>query len=127
MKILLFGIESMLRGYIDCALWSADDEATGRGSLARRNFVRADLASSTEAVMRAECAAFLEENLRYLGHQSFEQFGHDFWLTRNHHGAGFWDGSYPELDGESLTHAAHAAGERDLYVGDDGQIYQVQS
>lgn len=53
-----------------------------------------------------------------------ELAGHDFWLTRNGHGAGFWDRS--ELDKPTqgrLTKAAHAFGNSDLYVGDDGRIY----
>lgn len=48
---------------------------------------------------------------------------HDFWLTRNRHGAGFWDGDYPKALGSSLTEAAHSFGEFDLYIGDDGLIY----
>lgn len=48
---------------------------------------------------------------------------HDFWLTRNHHGAGFWDGDYPEPIATQLTNLAHGFGECNLYVGDDGLIY----
>jgi hypothetical protein len=48
---------------------------------------------------------------------------HDFWLTRNHHGAGFWDGDYPEPLGKQLTELAHSYGECELYVGDDSKIY----
>ena len=29
--------------------------------------------------------------------------GHDFALTRNRHGAGFWDGDWPEPKGSQLT------------------------
>jgi hypothetical protein len=49
--------------------------------------------------------------------------GHDFWLTRNGHGAGFWDGDWPEPLATVLTDAAHAFGELSPYVGDDGLIY----
>ncbi len=35
--------------------------------------------------------------------------GHDLCLTRNRHGAGFWDGELGQL-GEYLTHAAHTMG-----------------
>lgn len=46
--------------------------------------------------------------------------GHDFWLTRNHHGAGFWDRG---LDtGEALTSAAHDTGAVSLSV-QRGKIY----
>ncbi len=54
-----------------------------------------------------------------------EQAGHDFWLTRNGHGAGFWD--KPEIYGDDnaqkLTEACKAFGEVYLYVGDDGKIH----
>jgi len=48
-------------------------------------------------------------------------------MTRNHHGVGFWDGDVSEPHATLLTDAAHAAGERYLYVGDDGIIYQAGS
>jgi hypothetical protein len=48
---------------------------------------------------------------------------HDFWLTRNGHGAGFWDGDYEEELGEKLTAICKKMGSIDLYVGDDNKIY----
>lgn len=36
--------------------------------------------------------------------------GHDFWLTRNGHGAGFGDGDWPEEAGEKLSEAARSFG-----------------
>ena len=54
--------------------------------------------------------------------------GHDLWLTRNRHGAGFWDryyGKNPVYRNamRELTDAAHAYGECCAYVGDDNLIY----
>ena len=46
---------------------------------------------------------------------------HDFWLTRNGHGTGFWDGDYPET-GDRLTELAKKFGECNLYVTDDNEI-----
>jgi len=43
-------------------------------------------------------------------------------MTRNGHGAGFWDGDWPD-DGDRLTKASEAYGTFDLYVGDDGEIH----
>lgn len=51
-----------------------------------------------------------------------EQHGHDFWLTRNGHGAGFCARGYGPV-GETLSEAARAFRETDLEVGDDGKIY----
>ena len=42
-------------------------------------------------------------------------------LTRNGHGAGFWDRGLGAL-GERLTRAAKSHGSVDLYVNDDGKV-----
>lgn len=51
--------------------------------------------------------------------------GHDFFLTRHGHGAGFWDRR--ELQdgdlGEKLSDIAKSFGETWAYVGDDGKVY----
>lgn len=52
----------------------------------------------------------------------WELAGHDFWLTRNGHGAGFWDRGLGEL-GERLTVASKTFGSVDLYLGDDELVY----
>ncbi len=75
--------------------------------------------------MAADCAKFISENdtLLHDGGKEPDQAGHDFWLTRNGHGAGFWDGDWPEEIGKKLTAAAKKFGETDLYVGDDGKLH----
>ena len=65
-----------------------------------------------------ECSRFVKAYREQIaGH--YEQAGHDFWLTRNGHGAGFWD--RPELYGEDvaaeLTRACEFAGEHDVEWG----------
>ena len=49
--------------------------------------------------------------------------GHDFWLTRNGHGTGFWDRGLPGDLGDRLTAATKLFRECELYVGDDNMIY----
>lgn len=49
--------------------------------------------------------------------------GHDLWLTRNHHGAGFWDGDWPYRIGVFLTECCNRIGALEIYEGDDGRIY----
>lgn len=58
-----------------------------------------------------------------IGQREAARAGHDFWLNRNGHGAGFWDGDWPEPAASALDKAARAAGNVDIYVGDDGLIY----
>lgn len=64
-----------------------------------------------------QCAAFWRayEDLIVAAGVDPSQAGHDFWLTRNGHGVGFWD--RPEIYGEELadqlTRASKACGEYD--------------
>jgi len=53
--------------------------------------------------------------------KGLQQLGHDIWLSRNGHGAGFFDHSYENE--QPLTDAAKALREVDLYLGDDGKLY----
>jgi hypothetical protein len=49
---------------------------------------------------------------------------HDFILTRNRHGIGFWgDGRWAEPWGDKLTALAESFGELGAYLGDDGLVY----
>lgn len=72
--------------------------------------------------MRETCADFIDANIEDLAGIDPEQAGHDFWLTRNRHGDGFWDRGLGER-GERLSDAARVYSSVDLYVGDDGLIY----
>ena len=49
--------------------------------------------------------------------------GHDFWLTRNGHGTGFWDRGLPGDLGGRLTDGARLFPGCVLYVGDDNMIH----
>lgn len=46
------------------------------------------------------------------------QHGHDFWMTRNGHGVGFWDRGYGTV-GDRLTKAAHKYGEESVVSDGD--------
>lgn len=107
------------RAYIEAMLWSSlgdDDEPLDK------NYSMTDLALETVARIHADCAAFIARCDEELD-GDYEQAGHDFWLTRNRHGAGFWDGDWGKERGERLTAASHHFGEQYPYVGDDGMIY----
>lgn len=65
----------------------------------------------------------------YMQEYDLSQLAHDFWLTRNGHGAGFWDRSYsndaPDGSdlGDAITKIADSFRETSVYVGDDGKLY----
>jgi hypothetical protein len=122
-------VDELLSGYVECALWSSTDQSTESGGYPLDdNYGREDIAPESLASMREDCAAFLQshgddlDTLVIHERYSYAHAGHDFWLTRNHHGAGFWDRGFDAL-GERLTEAAHAYGSSDLYVGDDGKVW----
>ena len=52
----------------------------------------------------------------------WDHAAHDFILTRNHHGAGFWDGDWFEPFGSLLTDLALTFPELELYLDDDGLV-----
>jgi hypothetical protein len=113
--------------YLTAAEWTLDDDdakptgfseqARAHASAAVESFVTLAGVSADEAIERTGYDA--------------SRLGHDLWLTRNGHGAGFWDRD--ELDdpegevvttlGDALTAHAGAMGECYASVGDDGLLY----
>jgi hypothetical protein len=112
------------QGFLEAALWSSTDNADDSGGEPLdKNYGISDIAPETLASLLKDCDDFCEENADLLAQAGDdEQNGHDFWLTRNGHGAGFWDRGYGAV-GDKLSAACKAYGGVDLYVGDDGQIY----
>lgn len=108
-------LDIFTRAYIACALWST--------LTLEDNYSAGDLAPEALASIVADCARFQTENAEALAAHDPERAGRDFWLTRNGHGGGFWDGDWPEPEASALTAASKAFGTCDLYVGDDGRIY----
>ena len=123
-------LELLITGYIQ-AIYFTDSGDADDGKFP----LGAALAPESLAKIREDCQSFLEQAgdliigkcTRSGGwFTDLECAGHDFWLTRNGHGAGFWDGDWPET-GERLTELAKAFGSSDTYAGDDGMVYLVNS
>lgn len=115
-----------LAAYLHCALWSSTDNTRDDGGdPLDAHYSIGDIAPESVKAAEETLADFEQTYGAIISEsgQTPEQLGHDLWLTRNHHGAGFWDRGYPEAVGDTLTQAAHAYGESDAYVGDDGKIY----
>ncbi len=116
--------EEFLDSYIETALWSSTDESDeSGGSPLDDNYGPNDLAPETLSEMRADTEDFVMAN-RHDIYANLTRAGHDFWLTRNGHGTGFWDDArWAKEMGARLTENAKAYGEYHLYIGDDGKIY----
>ncbi len=87
------------------------------------------LSPDTLNSIMSDCEAFMRVasdllTKAYNEEYNARQAGIDFWLTRNGHGAGFWDRD--ELSnglGDALTTIAQSFQPCDVYLGDDGFLY----
>jgi hypothetical protein len=122
-------MDNFTLAYIEAALWSTsvDEEYAAEHDLPedrgldRAGFTLHDIAPEALASIWHDCQTFRASADDFLDDWNDGQAGHDFWLTRNRHGAGFWDRGLPH--GEELSEIARAYGESGLYIGDDGQLY----
>jgi hypothetical protein len=120
-------LNAFITAYIRAMLWSSsavmEDPADDLESL--EGF---ELDPSTIERVTQDCTAFYKEAFHILTHldetclNTFEFSGHDFWLTRNRHGTGFWDRGLGNA-GDYLTALSHKAGEQDPYIGDNGKVF----
>jgi hypothetical protein len=117
-------LDGFTRQYLETALWSSNDESDESGGKPMdRNYGVEDFAPESLEIAVRDCERFRRENAADLEGLDETDVAHDFWLTRNGHGAGFWDGDYDEAVGERLTAACEGFGECDAYIGDDGRVY----
>lgn len=126
-------LDRFVDAYIECALWSSTHCNEEGDDCVTLDETEGDLSDQARAAMETDCRDFLASDrvleLVLLAMDADPKFtissaGHDFWLTRVGHGAGFWDRGLGWI-GDGLTKAAKSAGSRDLYLGDDGDIYQA--
>lgn len=112
--------------------WLATDDHDGGSIPGDVGF--ADLAPEALAAIVADCAKFQADNAADLeeattgGHgqngrdYTLASAGHDYWLTRNGHGAGFWDRDLGDV-GDRLSAKAGECPSIYVYLGDDGKVY----
>jgi len=123
-------LAKVVSAFIDALLWSECDENSEPFD---ENYSARDLSADTVATICADCAEFLRLcdaanlsdfdtlALRHNNSASIVNVGYDFCLTRNEHGAGFWDGDWDK--GDELTAIAQTFPPISLYLGDDGAVY----
>ncbi len=111
-------LSAILATYQECAEWSstADDDGTMFDDMEHEGWTDEATASSI-----GDIQGFLQTCAADLWEMAPGSIGHDFWLTRNGHGAGFWDRGLGER-GARLTAACKPYGEVNLYLTDDRHI-----
>tara|TARA_R110000751_G_scaffold69608_6_gene141303 strand:- start:2912 stop:3271 length:360 start_codon:yes stop_codon:yes gene_type:complete len=112
-------VDEFTSAYFDASLWSSTDVIDGED--VALDSVDNELAAETIDTMVADCKRFQAENEQDVSDYGRPQAGHDFWLTRNGHGAGFWEEETEHA--KRLDTASKGFGEQTLYIGDDAQIY----
>ena len=111
---------SFLEQYLVTALWSSIDDKENPFD---DNYSIDDFSEKALKQADKDCDLFIEKAGDLLDDFDETDIAHDFWLTRQGHGAGFWDGDYPDEIGDKLTEISNDFRELYIYVGDDGQLY----
>jgi len=120
-------LDRFIDAYIEAMLFSTNDESDeSGGEPLDKNYGPGDIAPETMGLIEEDCADFVERFGPLIEDDDpegeakwgkWELAGHDFWLDREGHGAGFWDGDWPK-HGDELSDAAKSYGTFDLTVGD---------
>jgi len=110
-----------LQGYVEALFFT---EVTPDSEESMQGKDVDDISFSLARQMIRDCKVFGTAHGRDID-SAYESAGHDFWLTRNGHGAGFWDGDWPKEEGERMDATSKAFGSCEIYAGDDGLLYAM--
>lgn len=117
-----------VNAYITCALWSTpEDSVFGDGSMLDSKYTKYNISEPTLAQMIRDCVHFYWRNrvdleeVYSIGTYTESDAGHDFWLSRNGHGAGFFDRGFDDV-WDRLQASAKGFGTVDLWVDDSEEI-----
>jgi len=112
-------IKSFVESYLETAAWvTVDSSENGNFKKSAKKSAKKDCKLFIEKVILEFGNKKATELLCIQGNKVASIAAHDFFLTRNHHGAGFW--SSPEVyngeeNAEKLTEISLTMGEVDCY------------
>lgn len=108
----------ILNSYLETALWADAEE--GDEEMKSKTIHDFDPQSKAEALndIKAFVKIAGEQAPEELRTYSDEQLGHNLWLSRNGHGAGFFDDN-----NDKLQDIARNMKEKYIYIGDDKGLY----
>lgn len=115
-------------GYVEAMFFTNGDSGDDDDEFSLNRLGAERLTAGARREIITECAEFLSLQVRALIDAcpgDYEQAGHDFWLTRQGLGTGFWDRSddvWPEEVRDCLTARARELGEAYVYR-QNGWIY----
>ena len=90
-----YAFQTFRRAYLVAALWTSNDGENGEIQL-DEYFSVDDISRNWRRDATRECLSFYRDNAATWRAHGWtdEQAGHDFWMTRNGHGVGFWDRNF---------------------------------
>lgn len=127
-------LKEFIDGYINCLAWCGmleigynPETMEGEHTTIFEEFGD-DYCLDSELIAQIEkdCNEFYKCNKNKLDcmigkNYDWQCAGHDFYLTRNRHGAGFWDRGMG-IVGDKLTKRAHEEGEFDFFYIENGIV-----
>lgn len=94
---MMLQVSNTLKDYLVCALWTNEMDNRSIFDFTKASVVKAD----------KDLEKFIDENTNDCLKVGFGKIGHNFWLSRNGHGSGFFD-----LPDSSATRELEEACER---------------
>ncbi len=123
-------VKAVVNSYLETALWADLDEDEGKKGINDIAMESKRKAAKDVSKFLTLAVVFLDDAAKTTNIKNTKKFwegvGHNLWLTRNGHGAGFWDTPKTyggDKNAKGLTKIADKMGNVDLYVGDDGKVY----
>ena len=126
-------IKKIMDNYLECAIWTEEERLKEENTEGYEGEIK-DLIPEADLNIHnfsdnSKIKAYedIKLFLKYAGNAvdgiDEEQLGHDIWLSRNGHGAGFFDRGYDDEIEKKLMDSAHKIGGKYVYLGDDGLLY----
>ena len=127
-----YDTDEFTRAYMESILFAETD---WDGEPLDASYDISDFSQESLSAIKKDCAEFQSQaNIEEIDGAPSElkvssdgMAGHDFWLTRARHGAGFWDGDWPEPHGDRLTKLSEKFGEVCVTVDDDTTLTYNQA
>jgi hypothetical protein len=116
-----YNIDEIVKYYLEAALWTEQERL--EEDLEDNDFTIYSFSDDDKKVIKEEIEWFISNIGDSINLMTDDQLGYDLWLTRNGHGAGFFDRNYPKKDEQILNKLCDELGFADIYVGDDNNIY----
>ena len=117
--------------FIETLLWSGGGEYDGKDASHLSPEARQAIEVDCQDFLRRVEDKFLDCDWEMIprarmGGEEWEQLAHDYCLTRNGHGSGFWDGDWDATGiAKFLTQESRLSGEMHPYYGDNYGLIEV--